>query len=100
MALIKVAQPKDTRITKLAFLDRFTQEEYVTLDLASAGSTPEAAGIRLFMRRFENSKFIDLQREDTIAGVNQLETMGILEAGRAVEILNTEDISDKEKYKG
>lgn len=103
MALYRTSNPldlKNSRISKLAFLDRFTREEYVSLDLASTGDTVEAAGIRLFMRRFENSKFIDLSREDTVAGVNQLETLGVLEAGRAVEILNTDDISVKEKYKG
>ena len=43
--------------------------------------------------------FIDLSRADTIAGVNALETAGILADGRANEIL-TNPITSEEEYIG
>lgn len=77
-----------TRITKLAFLSRFTDAEAVALDLASIGATVEAATLRRYTAKVNAASFIDLSREDTRLGVQALEPIGILSAGRAAEILD------------
>jgi hypothetical protein len=90
-------QPNNSRkITVLAFLSRFTDEEAIAIDLASIGATVEAAALRRYMQKVNAAKFIDLDREDTIAGVTALETAGILSAGRASVILNSQ-IQDIER---
>ena len=76
-------------ITRLAFLSRFTDEEAITLDLASIGATVEAATIRRYLSKVNAATFIDLSRADTREGINALETMGIIGEGRAIEILDT-----------
>ena len=81
-------QALGTRITRLAFLSRFTDEEAVALDLASIGATVEAATLRRYMAKVNAANFIDLSREDTRAGVLALESIGILAEGRALEILD------------
>lgn len=78
-----------TRITRLAFLSRFTDEEAITLDLASIGATVEAATIRRYLSKVNAATYIDLTREDTRGGINALEAMGILVEGRALEILDS-----------
>lgn len=81
-------QALGTRITKLAFLSRFTDAEAVALDLASIGATVEAATLRWYMAKVNAASFIDLSHNDTRLGVQALEPMGILAAGRASEILD------------
>ena len=85
------------RITRLAFLNRFTQVERVTLEIAgldnpeaSMPARQAAAGIRVMMATVNAANFIDLARPDTQAGLAQLEAGGLLAAGRAAEILNGE----------
>lgn len=92
-------QSEDLRITRLAFLDRFTDAEAIAIDLASTGATVEAAGLRRYLHKVNAATFIDLGRPDTQAGVQALETVGILAAGRAAEIL-TAPIADIERYRG
>lgn len=77
-----------TQITRLAFLSRFTDAEAVALDLASIGATVAAATLRRYMDKVNAANFIDLAREDTRAGVQALEAMGVLTEGRASEILD------------
>lgn len=84
---LPVAEPV-AQITRLAFLSRFTDEEAVALDLASIGATVEAATLRRYLSKVNAASFIDLSREDTRAGVQALEPMGILAEGRALEILD------------
>lgn len=91
-------EPKVYRITVLAFLSRFTDAEAIAIDLASIGSTVQAATLRRYMQKVTSATYIDLEREDTIAGVNALETMGILTAGRASVILR-KNILDSERPK-
>lgn len=96
--------PPATRITRLAFRNRFTQAEKVQLEMASidnpAGTTEQrqqAAAIRVYLADVAASTFIDLQRADTRAGVQSLEAAGLLAAGRALQILDT-PISPSEAY--
>lgn len=76
------------RITKLAFMTRFTDAEAVMIDLASQGATVEAATMRRYQAKVNAAEWIDLDREDTRTGVQTLEAVGLLAAGRALEILD------------
>lgn len=78
------------RVTRLAFLNRFTDQEAIAFDLASIGATVQAASMRRFMSKVNAATFIDLNRPDTRAGVEALETAGLLAAGRAAEILDAD----------
>ena len=83
------------KITQLAFISRFTDAEAIALDLASIGATVEAASIRRYMQKVNAATFIDLDREDTITGANQLEAVGLIGPGRAAVIL-TAPITEQE----
>ena len=89
-------QPSPKKITQLAFISRFTDAEAIALDLASIGATVEAASIRRYMQKVNAATFIDLGRADTIAGVNQLETVGLIGPGRA-EVILTAPITELER---
>lgn len=85
----------DTRITRLAFRNRFTQTEKVTLELAALddpaatlAQRQQAAAIRVHLADVAASTFIDLAAQDTRAGVLSLEAGGLLAGGRALEILD------------
>ena len=85
----------DTRITRLAFRNRFTAAEKVALEMASldnpAGTMEQrqqAAALRVYLADVASSSFVDLGRQDTRAGVQQLEAWGLLAAGRALQILD------------
>lgn len=87
--------PADRRITRLAFRNRFTQAELVAIEIAAIddptapmSARQQAAAIRVMQRQVDNANFIDLDRADTRAGVQQLEAAGLLAAGRAAEILD------------
>jgi len=102
MAVVKIQQAQETKLTILAFLDRFTDDEAVAIDLASidnpTGTEAERIGqasIRRYMNKINAATFVDVSREDTIAGVNVLETMGLIGVGRADEILSTEITSEE-----
>lgn len=86
-------------ITKLAFMNRFTDAEAIALDLASIGATVNAAAIRRYKEKITVATFIDLDREDTRAGVQALETLGLLAEGRALVILDS-TIQEEEIFKG
>ena len=75
-------------ITQLAFLTRFTDAEAVAIDLASIGATVPAASMRRYLDKVRAATFIDLDRADTRAGVQALESAGLLDADRALEILD------------
>lgn len=83
-------------ITKLAFRNRFTQAEKVGIEIASLDnpSAPmlqraQAAALRAAQADQRDATYIDLDRADTRAGVEQLEVAGLIAAGRAAQILDT-----------
>lgn len=87
--------PPDTRITRLAFRNRFTQAEKVMLELAALddptapmAQRQQAAAIRVYLADVAASAFVDLARADTRAGVQSLEAAGLLAPGRALQILD------------
>lgn len=98
-------EPPVWHITKLAFRNRFTQAEKVTLEIASLDNPAasmaqrqQAAALRVNLADTASATYIDLSRTDTRAGVQMLEAAGLLGAGRALEILDTE-ITDAERYR-
>ena len=85
----------DSRITRLAFRSRFTQSEKIALEMAAlddpAAAMParqQAAALRAYLADVAAATFIDLQRQDTRAGVQMLEAVGLLTEGRALDILD------------
>lgn len=95
----EAAKQSGIRITRLAFLTRFTDEEAINIDLASIGATVEAAGIRRFLKKVDAASFIDLSDPDTISGVKLLEQIGFLLPGRADVILQA-PVAPRELYTG
>lgn len=89
----------DRAVTRLAFLDRFTDEEAIAIDLASQGATVQAAAMRRYTAKVNAATFIDLDRPDTRAGVLALESAGLLAPGRALEILDA-PVQDHERPRG
>lgn len=84
------------QITKLAFRNRFTQAEKVATEIAALDvpaapmqQRAMAAALRSSQQDVTVATFIDLKRADTRAGVQTLETAGLLAAGRAAAILDT-----------
>ncbi len=84
-----------TRITRLAFRNRFTQAENVALEIAALDNPAatlvqrqQAAAIRVHLADVNVSTFVDLARDDTRAGVQALETGGLIGVGRALQILD------------
>lgn len=92
-AVESVAQ--DTRITRLAFRNRFTQPEKVMLEMAALddptapmAQRQQAAAIRAYLADVAASSWVDLGRADTRAAVQALEAGGLLAAGRALQVLD------------
>ena len=93
----------DSRLSRLAFRNRFTTAEKVGLEIASLDDPAatmeqrqEAAALRVYLKDVDSAAFIDLDDPATIAGVQTLEAAGLLEAGRAEEIL-TAPIREEER---
>jgi len=89
MPIVEMDQPIGTRITKLAFLSRFTDEEAVGIDLASMGATPEAARIRRYLNLVDAATYIDLYTESLRGNLQALEALGLIGTGRAEAITGT-----------
>ena len=87
--------PVLAHITKLAFRNRFTSGEKVMMEIASLDNPAatmaqrqQAAMLRANLADTAAATFIDLARADTRAGVQMLETAGLLGNGRALTILD------------
>ena len=98
----KPAPPK-RHITNLAFRQRFTRSEKVALEMAaldnpsaSIEQRAQAAALRADLKDQEQATYIDLDRADTRAGVQMLETAGLIGVGRAAQILDT-PVQDAER---
>jgi len=83
MALIIVKQKEVevTKITKLSFLQRFTQEERIAIRTSTDPIVVD------FLELLSMAQDVDTAYPDTIAGVNYLESTGLVGEGRAAEIL-------------
>lgn len=85
-----------TRLTVLAFRNRFTLNEKVAIEFACLDNPAApmeqrqmAAMLRAYMHDLHAATFVDTARPDTRAGVLSLEQAGIIGEGRALEILDT-----------
>lgn len=87
-------QPKLV-LTKLAFRNRFTPAEKVALYTAAAANVQ----IKIYLDDLAAATFIDVERPDTIAGVQALEAATIIGVGRAAEILGA-PITEQEAWYG
>jgi hypothetical protein len=84
-------------ITCLAFRNRFTEDEKVMIELAAIDNPGadmeqrrQSARLRANMADVAAASWIDLDRQDTRAGVQMLEDASVIGAGRALEILDAE----------
>lgn len=103
-ALIRLNTVGARKITKLAFRNRFTTAEKVTIEMAGIDDPAKtiqertlAANLRVSQSDLQAASFIDLDRPDTRAGVQMLETFGIIGVGRALIILDT-PVTEAERY--
>ena len=92
------------KITKLAFRNRFTTQEKVTIEIAQLDvptapmpQRAQAAALRSSQADILASSYIDLERADTRAGVQMLEQAGLIASGRALQILDSEVLAH-ERY--
>ena len=89
------------RVTKLQFRNLFSPEEKVAIEFASLDNPSasqdvrlQAAGLRVFLADVESATpepdgtSIDLDDPRTVAGVNALESYGLIATGRVAEILS------------
>jgi hypothetical protein len=83
-----------TKITVLAFRNRFTIAEKIQMDLmsidnpnASIEQRQTSAAIRVILRDLDNAVYVDLARDDTLGGVTLMQNCGILTAERGNKIL-------------
>ena len=95
--LVETSQPINHKrvLTRLAFRNRFTPAEKVALYTAAASNVQ----IKIYLDDLAAATFIDVERPETIAGVQALETAGVIGAGRAAEILGA-PITDEEVWVG
>lgn len=96
---------EDRRVTLLAFRNRFSQAEKVSLEIAALdvptapmAQRALAAGLRASMKDQEVALWIDLTRPETRVGVQQLEGAGLIAPGRAAAILDG-PITEIERYR-
>lgn len=88
-----VALPQ-TITTPYEFLNRFTMDEQVGIELALAGDNPTVtlsvsnkATLKVFMRFVSTATVIHLDSDNATSGVAFLLGVGLIAAGRDVEIL-------------
>ena len=80
--------PTGRLVSNKAFLSRFTDAEAIDIDLASIGTTREAAAVRRYLSKVNAAQHIDLADDETRTGVQALEAAGLLQPGRALAILD------------
>lgn len=90
------AAPIDTRITVLAAINRFTEDEWLDIDLFSindpsltAAQRRVQAKVRLFMLKLTTARYVDLLDPAVADGLNGLVAAQLLTSERAGDILNT-----------
>ena len=88
--------PKEDFMSKYAFRDRFTESEKIAIELAgidnpaaTAAERQRSAAVRVCMADMNAVGKIDRLLPKTRAGVQMMEAVGLIAAGRAAEILDT-----------
>lgn len=84
------------RVSVLAFRLRFRREERAIIEWAAVdkhdattAQRMQAAALRADLKDQAAATYIDLEDPGTVAGVQGLEALGLIEPGRAASILNT-----------
>lgn len=85
----------NSRITRLAFRNRFTFAEKVAIETAAESD----ATVRVLLKDQEAATFIDLARIDTQQGVQLLVSKNLITAQRAADILSL-TIQAEEAFNG
>lgn len=93
-----VGTTQSVKITKLALLNRFTDQELATIEGFALQANSYAYALRTALRKQAVATYIDLKRQDTITGINNLVALGLITQDRANTILNTPP-TEMEKYK-
>jgi len=75
-----------TQISRLDFMDRFTDTELAGV-FAAAKASP---AVEVWVEKVKAASSIDLTDPRTVSGVQALETAGLIAEGRADEILATQ----------
>lgn len=83
IASLPTPVPPSRILTRLAFLDRFSVQELTTLYTAA----PASPQIQVWLDMYRVSDEINLDDPRLVAGVEGLESAGILSVGRAAEVL-------------
>lgn len=83
-AAAEPAKPTQRPITKIAFMERFTDEELAAIYAAAKADVR----VEVWMDKLRLASEVDLDDPRTIAGVQALETMGLIGEGRAAEVLS------------
>lgn len=90
---VEVVEPRV--LSPLSFRRRFTKPERIGIEWAAVDRADQsteqrqfAAALRSDLTDQAQAKFIDLEDPDVIAGVQALESIGLIGEGRAEEILN------------
>lgn len=79
-----VIAPPLGQISKLAYMDRFTDAELAGIYAASHVSP----AVEVWLEKFKLAEFIDLSDPRTLAGLQALEANDLIGTGRALEILH------------
>lgn len=72
-----------TKLTKLEYMDRFTDAELAGIYAAAKQSVQ----VEIWLERFKLATEVDLSDPRTISGIQALEAAGLIAAGRSIEIL-------------
>lgn len=104
--VVEVVAAQARQITGLAFRKRFSRGEKAAMELAAidnpSGTVEErqqAAAMRADLKDNDAAKFIDLDDARTRESVQYLEAIGLLDDGRALEILDA-PVQDVERPTG
>lgn len=104
--VVEIVAAQKRQITGLAFRKRFSRTEKAVMELAAidnpSGTVEErqqAAAMRADLKDNNAATFIDLDDERTREGVQYLEAVGLLDDGRALEILDA-PVQDVERLTG
>lgn len=82
-ATLQLVQKTSGAITRLEYMNRFTDAELATIYTVAKSNVQ----VEVWLEKFKAATSIDLTDPRTIAGVQALEAVGIIGAGRAAEIL-------------
>jgi hypothetical protein len=81
--------PKDT-LSKQDFVERFTEQEwedFIAYPSSNLGTAAQRRRVNAALKRLEWMEEVDLNLAKTQNAINGLETLGILGAGRAAQII-------------